>query len=525
MTNSFVCYVRYVELNVKCHDGYRAYNEELPKFLHNRPARMVTHIMKRWESDIKNDMVRMISSGIFNVQSSTGENQYRITFGDNQNMPNCTCLDWRHNKLLCKHFCACMKFFPEWGWEKLANKYKTNVLFSLDETIVPAHNTPPQNLTVDARRTPPRAIINYNDDFAPLPPKRTSGKNALRLKCRNLMKELSGLTFLIDDKQQLSSLANDLQAILEKTRKEAPHEAGIIIQTPYPKKNPIKERNIRTKTDIKKKRNIATLTKRSYGRPKHPYTGRVGKHAEIMRKNYKVHVPLVAENPKKRKLSKAETIELSSSSKKPCKNLPPKQPWVCLANLTLSLVDKTTLISGNLLNDNHINAAQVLLKNQFSHIGGFTDTLLVSYQHATGIKSSSTSVSNITQIHNLPGHWLVSQSHGQSVIVYDSLYPGLTRPLRDQLVYVYKSLAKVCLLQVKLRCCQKQSGFVDCGLFAIANAVALAQGIYPGAVIFEQSQMRQHLQQCLEKKEITMFPHEVKKQPCHIREKSLMIKC
>ena len=174
------------------------------------------------------------------------------------------------------------------------------------------------------------------------------------------MKELSGLTFLIDDKQQLSSLANDLQAILEKTRKEAPHEAGIIIQTPYPKKNPIKERNIRTKTDIKKKRNIATLTKRSYGRPKHPYTGRVGKHAEIMRKNYKVHVPLVAENPKKRKSSKAETIELSSPSKKPCKNLPPKQPWVCLANLTLSLVDKTTLISGNLLNDNHINAAQVL---------------------------------------------------------------------------------------------------------------------------------------------------------------------
>ena len=134
-------------------------------------------------------------------------------------------------------------------------------------------------------------------------------------------------------------------------------------------------------------------------------------------------------------------------------------------------------------------------------------------------------MSNVFQIHNLPGHWVVSQSNGQSVIVYDSVYPGMTRPLHDQLVYVYKSLAKRCLLHVSLRCCQKQAGFVECGLFAIANAVALAKGIYPGAVIFEQNQMHHHLQQCLEQKEFTMFPHNVKNQPCYIRERSLMIKC
>ena len=32
--------------------------------------------------------------------------------------------------------------------------------------------------------------------------------------------------------------------------------------------------------------------------------------------------------------------------------------------------------SKKLLNDNHINAAQILLKNQFPHIGGFIDTLI-----------------------------------------------------------------------------------------------------------------------------------------------------
>jgi hypothetical protein len=71
------------------------------------------------------------------------------------------------------------------------------------------------------------------------------------------------------------------------------------------------------------------------------------------------------------------------------------------------------------------------------------------------------------------------------------------------------------------RCCK--AGFADCGLFAITNAIAIASGIYPGAIIFDQSQMHQHLKKCIERKEITMFPHEVKKQPCQIRERSTMI--
>ena len=59
----FIFYLRYVELNVKCHDSYRAYNKDLPKFLHNRPEKMVSHIMKRWETDIADDMVKWCPQG------------------------------------------------------------------------------------------------------------------------------------------------------------------------------------------------------------------------------------------------------------------------------------------------------------------------------------------------------------------------------------------------------------------------------------------------------------------------------
>ena len=219
-------------------------------------------------------------------------------------------------------------------------------------------------------------------------------------------------------------------------------------------------------------------------------------------------------------------IDLSSPNKRLCENLSRPQPWLHVSNINLSLVDKNILSSGDLMNDKHINAAQILLKNQFPEACGLMDTLIVSNQlSGEGLPNINSSMTNIIQLHNLPGHWLVSQSNGQSVIVYDSLYPGMTHPLTMQLVYLYKSIAKGGLLLVKLRCCQKQAGFVDCGLFAIANAVSLANGIYPGAVIFQQSQMRQHLKQCLERKQLTMFPHEVNKEPCHILERSTMIKC
>ena len=45
---------------------------------------MVSHIMKRWETDIADDMVKMVSPGVFNVDSSTGGYQYTVIYGNKQ---------------------------------------------------------------------------------------------------------------------------------------------------------------------------------------------------------------------------------------------------------------------------------------------------------------------------------------------------------------------------------------------------------------------------------------------------------
>ena len=60
------------------------------------------------------------------------------------------------------------------GMGKNENKYKSNPLFSLDETIVPADNTPSENqVNTHEQHTSPRTIINKtdkveNNDFVPL---------------------------------------------------------------------------------------------------------------------------------------------------------------------------------------------------------------------------------------------------------------------------------------------------------------------------------------------------------------------
>lgn len=55
--------------------------------------------------------------------------------------------------------------------------------------------------------------------------------------------------------------------------------------------------------------------------------------------------------------------------------------------------------------------------------------------------------------------------------------------------------------------CQKRVGSHDCGLFAIANTTALANGVDPATLKFQQAKMRKNLQLWLENQKLTMFPH------------------
>ena len=63
--------------------------------------------------------------------------------------------------------------------------------------------------------------------------------------------------------------------------------------------------------------------------------------------------------------------------------------WLEMNNIILTKADRRIIVTGEELNDKHINFAQMMLKNQFQEILGLQSTLLLSagkhiYMHFTG---------------------------------------------------------------------------------------------------------------------------------------------
>jgi len=58
---------------------------------------------------------------------------------------------------------------------------------------------------------------------------------------------------------------------------------------------------------------------------------------------------------------------------------------------------------------------------------------------------------------------------------------------------------------------QQQNGINDCGLFAIACAFELANNKNPAEIMFDQSKMRDHFDECINENIITSFPQSDRK--------------
>ena len=116
----------------------------------------------------------------------------------------------------------------------------------------------------------------------------------------------------------------------------------------------------------------------------------------------------------------------------------------------------------------------------------------------------------IIQCHNIGHHWVTSCSTSGRITVYESLCTNLNDALKRQLVKVYGgSYAQGNgTLEVSVVLQQRhQSGGLHCGLFAIANAVALAKKLDPCTVHWIENSMREHFADCLTKKKIEIFPN------------------
>eukprot|EP00058_Branchiostoma_floridae_P007950 XP_002593438.1 hypothetical protein BRAFLDRAFT_70783 [Branchiostoma floridae] len=106
-------------------------------------------------------------------------------------------------------------------------------------------------------------------------------------------------------------------------------------------------------------------------------------------------------------------------------------------------------------------------------------------------------------------HWVLSSYTDGQVCLYDGLGVSMmTKPLLIQLCQSYAAFAdkETDVLSVMLPEVQRYWNENDCGLFAIAWAMDIAEGQDVSRVVYDERKMRGHLEKCFEKGKLTPFP-------------------
>ena len=98
---------------------YRKYSNDVPQYLGNRPRDLAISIIK---------------NGVFSIKSfeNNESKRYMVTFGDDVNMPKCTCLDWESSCYPCEHFFVVFCQFHAWQWDALSLMYISSPFLILD---------------------------------------------------------------------------------------------------------------------------------------------------------------------------------------------------------------------------------------------------------------------------------------------------------------------------------------------------------------------------------------------------------
>ena len=126
-------------------------------------------------------------------------------------------------------------------------------------------------------------------------------------------------------------------------------------------------------------------------------------------------------------------------------------------------------------------------------------------------------------LHDGHGHWLTISTIGATrdaeVFVYDSLFNSVTPIVKQQIAAILFTEQNT--IDLKVMDVQMQSGSANCGLFAIAFAIALVSGVQPGSVVFDQKSMRKHLHDCLQQGRLSVFTIlKQRRTPVHSRLKA-----
>lgn len=159
---------------------------------------------------------------------------------------------------------------------------------------------------------------------------------------------------------------------------------------------------------------------------------------------------------------------------------------------------------GMFLNSDAINMAQDLLR-RVSNKDGWQHTTL-----SQSMRFEAVSTPFVQILHDSDrAHWVCISSdqvvnlQGKPIVyIYDSLFNGTVSENISNQIRKIMGGREVDLIFLSV---QKQHGYSDCGVYAIAFATHLAFGMSPVDVKFTATAMRKHLLKCLEREKMVPF--------------------
>ena len=190
--------------------------------------------------------------------------------------------------------------------------------------------------------------------------------------------------------------------------------------------------------------------------------------------------------------------------------------------MVLTTTQHQILSSTRWLDDSLMNMGQSMLLQQHPHINGLQNVLL-------GQKFAFTPQAEefVQILHENENHWITVSTIGcppSTINVYDSLHGTVSMHTQRVVADILQS--QKAAISFQLQDVQWQANEWDCGLFALANATTLCNGMDPCTVVYLQSAMRQYFLDSIECGFLAPFPLKKKRQRIQkLRVKHIEVYC
>ena len=114
-------------------------------WLHDKPQKFTKYCIERLtpadKIKVKNiNQQKICDKYIFSLKSSTTSDVYLVDLGNGENLPSCTCIDWKKTLLPCKHMLAVITKWDGMSWLSISSKYRQSPFLILDNEAIYSNN-------------------------------------------------------------------------------------------------------------------------------------------------------------------------------------------------------------------------------------------------------------------------------------------------------------------------------------------------------------------------------------------------